>query len=461
MSVGKQLPIVKFSYVRNFLEGCETYFIAPTAWYYVRSLGQDELFLAFVLSVFNVTAIIGGPLFGHMVDRFGYPRHFFILTCCLKFIAYVLYSINISGFFPLFGRLISGLSAGGTMAILQGQVALQTTVENRASVFVLMEGIYCLGGTFGPAIGSFITFNVTIWGWHINQGNSPGIVLTMIWAVYLIVTLITPKYMWVETGTSHSKGARSLTDDDTKSGRDLVKMDPSLSESEKRAESAKDRLIKTSSRRTLADNDQEGLPKIEWNSQILCLLFLVFSNESLSSTATFYVPVLALNHFHLKLIHVKLLFLNCTAFTLLVFILFSIASKRLEERKLFVVALAMQLTALALLTSLGFAWEHISYFQNYILLLYICFGMPYFAFPFSNAILSKITNPQNASFYQGVSFAAMHLGIVSSRVVISFIQTQEVLLIYCLALICLWLVGSVWFSIHFKQFAGTGQYDDK
>jgi hypothetical protein len=46
--------------------------------------------------------------------------------------------------------------------------------------------------------------------------------------------------------------------------------------------------------------------------------------------------------------------------------------------------------------------------------------MPYFAFPFSNSILSKITDALNASFYQGVSYAALQSGILISRVAVSF-----------------------------------------
>jgi hypothetical protein len=64
---------------------------------------------------------------------------------------------------------------------------------------------------------------------------------------------------------------------------------------------------------------------------ILCLLYLTFASESFSSAATFYVPVLAFNHFHLELIYVKLLFPNCTLFTLLLFILFSLASDYFDE----------------------------------------------------------------------------------------------------------------------------------
>jgi MFS family permease len=168
----------------------------------------------------------------------------------------------------------------------------------------------------------------------------------------------------------------------------------------------------------------------------------------------FSVPVLALNHFHLELIYVKLLFLNCTLFTLLVFILFSLASDYFDERKLFLLALSMQIAAILVLTSIGFTWDHITS-QNYMLLLYICLGMPYFSFPFSNSILSKITDARNASFYQGVSYAALQSGILISRVAVSFVNTKESLIIYCFVLMFLWLLGLIWFAVHYKQFVAS------
>jgi MFS family permease len=168
-----------------------------------------------------------------------------------------------------------------------------------------------------------------------------------------------------------------------------------------------------------------------------------------------YVPVLALNHFHLELIYVKLLFLNCTLFTLLVFILFSLASDYLDERKLFLLALSIQIAAISVLTSIGFTWNHITSAQNYILLLYICLGMPNFAFPFSNSILSKITDARNASFYQGMSYAALQSGILISRVAVSFVNTKESLIIYCFVLMFLWLLGLICFAVHYKQFVAS------
>jgi MFS family permease len=154
--------------------------------------------------------------------------------------------------------------------------------------------------------------------------------------------------------------------------------------------------------------------------------------------------------------YVKLLFLNCTLFTLpLLFILFSLASDYFDERKLFPVALSMQIAAILVLTSIGFSWDHITSAQNYMLLLYICLGMPYFAFPFCNSILSKITDARNASFYQGMSYAALQSGSLINRVAVSFVNTKESLIIYCFVLMFLWSLGLIWFAVHYKQFVAS------
>ena len=60
-----------------------------------------------------------------------------------------------SAYCPLFGTFMTGIGSGGT-AILLGQIALQTDEESRGKSFVFLEGVYCLGSAFGPAIGSFI-----------------------------------------------------------------------------------------------------------------------------------------------------------------------------------------------------------------------------------------------------------------------------------------------------------------
>ena len=95
-TMGKHGWITKFAGLRFRLAGCETYFVAPTAWTYIKFLHQTEIFLALVLSAYNFGAILAGPLCGFLTDRLGNPRFTFICSCVTKVLAYVMYSINLS-----------------------------------------------------------------------------------------------------------------------------------------------------------------------------------------------------------------------------------------------------------------------------------------------------------------------------------------------------------------------------
>ena len=423
MRMEKHGWITKFTALRFFLGGIEIYIIAPTAWYYIKSMGQTKFFLALVFTAYNVGAIIAGPLFGFLTDKFGNPRFMFISCCAMKVVANVIYSINLSAYFPLFGRLMTGLS--GDIAILLGQVALQTEEENRGKNFVFLEGIYCLGAVFGPGIGSFISFRANILGWEIDEGNSPGIVLAIIYLIFLMASLLLPKEIWVPSNK------QSSTEKDYDEG--LVDYENSDDET------------------LAAHRNPDGKLSYLLDSRILCLLFLIFSSEVFSSTATFYAPILALDHFHLKEIHVKLLFLNCTLFTLLLFICLHLVSKYIEERKLFAFALLMEITAIIFLASLAFFWNQVTDVQYYVLLLYICLGMPYFANPYGNSILSKITDPKNATLVQGISLATVHSAIALCRVLVSFAFTKTSLLCYCFGMVIMWLIGVIWYAVLYRR----------
>jgi len=100
---------------------------------------------------------------------------------------------------------------------------------------------------------------------------------------------------------------------------------------------------------------------------------------------------------------------------------------------------------------LAFSWDQVTDVQWYFLLLYICFGMPYFAFPLGNSILSKITNPRNATFIQGLSYGCIHAAIIVSRVVVSFVFTKANLLCYSFALFSLWLAGIIWYGTKYER----------
>ena len=411
-----------------------------------------------MLSSYNVGAILSSPMSGHAVDRYGHAQFIFTITCIAKALAYFIYSINISAYFPLVGRFLAGIGGSGGVTVIFGQIALQIALEERSRVFVILEGVFCLGAAFGPALGSLVSFDATIGEWHINPGNSPGVVLCFIWVVFSIVSLALPANLWAD---ARGKKQKEIVDieDESKEDRTLVE-----------DYTTGDRASKDHPQAELDDGGIEARdfqppgnyndkPKVVCNSRIICLLYLTFTSEVFSTTATFFVPILALNHFHLQLLDIQLLFINCTLFTLVVFIVFSILTGLVDERKLFLASLGMQIAGIIVLTSIGFRWNHSTNAENYVLLLYVCLGMPYFAYPFCNSIISKITDRRNAAFYQGSVFAVLQLGVMCTRVVSSFIDRKEYLIIYCFGLMFLWLVGLIWYSVHHEQYIAVEPED--
>ena len=419
--------ITKVAFARFFFTGFETYSILPTAWYYIKSFDQTPFFLSLVLCAYNVGVVIASPLAGFMTDMSGNPRLIYILAGVLKVVANVMYSVSLSEYLPLFGRLLSGISDIG-LSVLLGQIALQPEKKSRAGTFVTLEGTFCMGAVVGPGISSFLTFNVNILGWEINQGNSPGVILIVIWFVFLISSLLMPVDIWRETGREN------LQWNGENHGENLSEFTGRQQKVSEHASQAK-------------------LSFIFMDSRISCLIFLTFCSEVFSSSTTFFTPILTLDHFHLHLIHAKLLFVNCALFTVVLFFSMYLASGYVEERKLCWIALFVQMIVIAFLTSLAYSWDHVSSVQHYILLLYACFGMPYLMFPLASSLLSKHADSRYATFVQSVSYAGLHLAIVVSRVSASFVLTKTSLLFYCLGLGVLWTISSIWYTMMYKKVA--------
>ena len=425
-----KLWVIIFICIRNFTDGCEAYFIAPTAWYYIKSLGQTEEFLAVVLTSFNLAGVIVSPIIGHIADRFGYVKFLVILTYAFKFFGNILYSINVSAVYPLMGRIVSGMGES-SFGILMGQVALYTSEERRAATFVFLEATYCLGTAFGPAIGSFVTFNANILGWKIDAGNSPGIILAITWFVSLLGALFLPSDFGEESAIENEEVEASTSAGDTDNDRKL-----------------------TEDRRKMSENDSKRNTK--FNSTVLCLFYLIFWNEVFSSSATFYTPLLALELLHLRLIHVKLYFLNSSMCTFFLYISIYIASDYFTEWKMIFFSMVLQITAISLLITSAFTWDHVSYIHYYLLLFYVTLGMPYFTFSLGSSLLSKVTDPRNAAFFQGTSFATVHLSIVASRITGSLVFKKIGLQCFSLGLAFFWLIGVIWFSILYRSFKHRG-----
>ena len=154
---------------RSFVSGVEEFLIQPTAWYYIKSLGESNLFLGITMAIYSVGALMFSPIIGALDVRFQAPKMIFVTCTCLRFIGNLLYSIPVNGYFPLFGRFICGLAAA-TDGVMYGVITKGTTYQNRSKAFLYFDGIYCLGTICGPILGSVLTFKFCIYGWKIYAG---------------------------------------------------------------------------------------------------------------------------------------------------------------------------------------------------------------------------------------------------------------------------------------------------
>jgi hypothetical protein len=163
----------------------EEYIIQPTAWYYMEYLGEPNVFLGLTLAAFATATFIFAPFFGIFEVKF---KTIVVICGLAKFSGNLLYSIPVNGYFPLFGIFISGIGEA-TGGVFYGAVTKCTTNKNRAKAFLYFESLYSIGAIFGPTIGSIFAFNANILGCEINAGNSPGVVLAIVWLLLLILTM--------------------------------------------------------------------------------------------------------------------------------------------------------------------------------------------------------------------------------------------------------------------------------
>ena len=396
--------------LRDFIDGVDEYLIAPTAWYYVKSLGQNKTLFGIVMTAYQFSAILSSPIIGRLSDKFGHVKCIIVVSMFMKVVAYAIYSIPVSVYLPLTGRLLAGLT-DGSIGVFFGQVTLYTPKKHRAQLFLILDGIYTLGTLFGPTIGVFLTFNVNILGWKIDAGNSPGIVDATIWFLLFLITLWLPK----EFGT-----VKVTEDEDDEESNDVCKQ-----------------------------------AKHGSYSTIFFIFYLVFLSLFYSNTVAVYVPLLAQDHFHLQFIHVKMLFFVCSLSSMALFLVFYIAARYYHETQLLICSMLMQVTAILLLTYIAFSWDSgLGVYGGYILLHYICFGLPFFSYSLGCSLLSKITHPNNAAFYQSSSLAALHVGFLLGRLIASNILAKTSLLCFCLAQFLCWTLGVVWFALEYSNLRG-------
>jgi MFS family permease len=398
--------------IRLLSDGMEEFLIQPTAWFYVRYLGESDLFLGLLQAAFPFGAMIFAPCAGVFDVRFDSPKSVFMMCSVTKFIGNVLYTTPFHAYLPLIGRLLSGLGEG-TVGVVYGAIAKGTDSRNRAQAFLYFEGLYTLGTACGPVIGSFFTFNFDVLGLEMNAGNSPGLILATIWFLMIIFTMFLP--------------------------RELASKSTDLANEESGNESE---LSPTN------DTMQYSI------SRVCCLYFVIFQSLVLFNIGYFYTPLLAAYHLGLELIDIKLLYASSALSAFLLFLGSYILSSHIAEKSFLAFGIASHIVPLSILFYFAFSFNDGLTANNgyFLLILMVLLSVSFLIFPLSCSLLSKETPTDQASFYQSICFVALHLSNGSSRFVSGATFTPSGMMYVCIGLSVGWIIQMFWFFIEYRAF---------
>ena len=410
--------------IRLFVDGAEEYLMQPTAWYYLEYLGKSHAFLSLTLAAFQTASVLFAPFFGIFEEKFEASKVIVLVCGLTKFFGNLLYSIPINGYFPLFGRFISGIGEA-TIGVLYGAVTKCTTNKNRAKTFLYFEGLFSLGSILGPMISSLLIFNVTILGWKINAGNSPGVVLAIVWFFLLVLTIFLPNNL-----AENSK--ENQFDSDTDSD-----------------ENNNDETVGTE------DNTNCIL------SSVCCIYYLVFLHVVITAVILFYTPLLAAHHLGLRLTHVKLIYVNNSLAVFILFIASYLLQDKVSEKKCLFVIIISAIVPISITFYFSLMWnEAITINATYLLLFSMVIASAEFMnFPLTCSMLSKMTPANSASFYQSLGFANLNLGIIVGRVLAGATFSKIPMMYNCVGLAMAWVFGVIWMAFEYKNIPPKASVD--
>ena len=107
--------VVIYISLRFFTDGLEKLLILPTAWYYMEYLHKSYTFLGLTVASYSIGTLIFAQFVGFLDVRLqSSSKVILIVGGLVKLLGNVLYSIPVNGYFPLFGRFISGLGENTT-----------------------------------------------------------------------------------------------------------------------------------------------------------------------------------------------------------------------------------------------------------------------------------------------------------------------------------------------------------
>lgn len=171
--------------------GTEYSIIIPSLWFYIHDVIQApdaKTMYGVTLAVYYISAILGSFTITWVADRTRNIRLSMLLLLACEVIGNIVYSIPLSPYFPLLGRLVQGLG-DVNMSIMTAEVARCYPTDEISVKISTMVTCFSITFVIAPAMNvAFKYIDVDIHGYRINYGNLPGLFMAVCFLIVLITT---------------------------------------------------------------------------------------------------------------------------------------------------------------------------------------------------------------------------------------------------------------------------------
>jgi len=119
---------------------------------------QAGLLVAMLLAGYSLAQFVSSPFWGRLSDRIG-RRPVILIGVFGSSISFAMFALVTPYYLLLTSRVIGGLFTGATLPTARAYIADITPIDERAKRFGLLGAAFGIGFTFGPAIGSLLSYD--------------------------------------------------------------------------------------------------------------------------------------------------------------------------------------------------------------------------------------------------------------------------------------------------------------
>ncbi len=127
--------------------------IIPVNSFYVQSLGQGPMVIAFLSASYSLMQFLFGPFWGRLSDKIG-RRPVILISVAASFAGHLIFGMSSTIVTIFAARLLAGFG-NANIGTAQAIVSDVTTPENRSRGMGMVGASIGLGFLFGPAIGMY------------------------------------------------------------------------------------------------------------------------------------------------------------------------------------------------------------------------------------------------------------------------------------------------------------------